>query len=249
MVPSDVRQRFGVDVLRGQLSQQLVDLTQRELPKMQKALDSTLAHVESDLEKLPAPPSADRSLQLRLLLTRLGKAVDCALHPPHSLSDPKATHFAQAVRGHYKKLRVAVEKTQPRVDLQQGSSSSSSFSTGDGSSQRPGEEDVVFWWDADVDEDTEDAGCKDPAGSRRSRQSAVSSSSKADTEDQAPLVITLEYARQLAEVSDVKLKLISCHYQLLTVALHAAPEPHEAGGSYSAASHRGQGQLLAEAGG
>jgi hypothetical protein len=40
-----VRERFGVDALRVQLSKQLVSLTQRELPKMKEALDELLAQV------------------------------------------------------------------------------------------------------------------------------------------------------------------------------------------------------------
>jgi hypothetical protein len=40
-----VRERFGVDALRVQLSKQLVSLTQRELPKMKEALDKVLAEV------------------------------------------------------------------------------------------------------------------------------------------------------------------------------------------------------------
>jgi hypothetical protein len=40
-----VREGFGVDTLRVQLSKQLVSLTQRELPKMKEALDKVLAEV------------------------------------------------------------------------------------------------------------------------------------------------------------------------------------------------------------
>jgi hypothetical protein len=42
---ASVRERFGVDALRVQLSKQLVSLTQRELPKMKEALDEVLAQV------------------------------------------------------------------------------------------------------------------------------------------------------------------------------------------------------------
>jgi hypothetical protein len=46
-----VRERFGVDALRVQLSRQLVQLTQRELPGMKHALEQALTQVRelSDL--------------------------------------------------------------------------------------------------------------------------------------------------------------------------------------------------------
>lgn len=50
-----VRQRLGVDVLRMQLSKQLVELTQRELPEMQKTLDRTLAEVGTAASSRHAP--------------------------------------------------------------------------------------------------------------------------------------------------------------------------------------------------
>eukprot|EP00775_Hariotina_reticulata_P010753 gene10753-10909_t len=199
-VPSNVRQRFGVDVLRAQLSQQLVDLTQRELPKMQQALDSTLAQVEADLEKLPPPPSADRGLQLRLLLTRLAKAVDSALHPPHSLTDPTATHFAQAARTHYSNLRDAVVRARPRVELRKESASSATSSSSRNGAT-PGEEDVAFWLDAaaDVGSDADDDGGGKGGSGGKNRQRPAASSASDDGQGQGPVVITLDYARQLAE--------------------------------------------------
>lgn len=45
---ASVKERFGVTALRGQLSRQLVALTQRELPKMKAALESTLQQVRLD---------------------------------------------------------------------------------------------------------------------------------------------------------------------------------------------------------
>jgi hypothetical protein len=44
---SAVRDRFGVDALRLQLSRQLVALTQRELPGMKAALQAVTAQVSS----------------------------------------------------------------------------------------------------------------------------------------------------------------------------------------------------------
>lgn len=50
-----VRERFGVDALRVQLSKQLVSLTQRELPKMKEALDEVLAQVGPHPTPTPTP--------------------------------------------------------------------------------------------------------------------------------------------------------------------------------------------------
>jgi hypothetical protein len=50
-----VRERFGVDALRVQLSKQLVSLTQRELPKMKEALDEVLAQVGPHPTPTPNP--------------------------------------------------------------------------------------------------------------------------------------------------------------------------------------------------
>lgn len=41
--------RFGVDALRVQLSERLVELTQKELPRMKEAIDNTLLQVGSNI--------------------------------------------------------------------------------------------------------------------------------------------------------------------------------------------------------
>jgi hypothetical protein len=53
-VSRSVRDRFGVDALRVQLSRQLVQLTQRELPGMKHALE----HVLTEVSAPPAPAAA-----------------------------------------------------------------------------------------------------------------------------------------------------------------------------------------------
>jgi hypothetical protein len=85
-----VRERFGVDALRVQLSKQLVSLTQRELPKMKEALDEVLAQVGGLTTLLQA-----FVLQQQVVVCVTTVALHCHHVRPHVPCSCKRCHMFQ----------------------------------------------------------------------------------------------------------------------------------------------------------
>jgi hypothetical protein len=66
-VSSDARSRLGIDALRMQLSEQLVELTKRELPKMQTAVTHALEEVRGGGQRRVRFSCASLQLQVHLM--------------------------------------------------------------------------------------------------------------------------------------------------------------------------------------
>lgn len=138
--------------------------------------------VEAQLGSLPQALSADKALELRMLLTRLSNTIKSAVRPPSSASGDSIAFFRAADKK-YHELRSAILAARPRVQL---------FDEMDNTEQpdqvqkdTAGEEDVAFWL----------------------AQSAKDSNNGDSSIDDgsATMVITLDEARSLAEVC------CSCH--------------------------------------
>ncbi|KAF6262011.1 P-loop containing nucleoside triphosphate hydrolase protein [Scenedesmus sp. NREL 46B-D3] len=148
------RGRCGVDALRAQLSRQLVQLTQRELPGMKHALEQVLAEVTSQLQQLPPPPSSDSSLELFRRLRSLSESVRDAVQGRDDVA------FFRAADSHYRlefchldwlHIRAVGDILIGSSAASSGAASSGAAGTGaagtasNGSSKELQEDSLEFW--------------------------------------------------------------------------------------------------------
>jgi len=176
-------------------------LTQRELPKMQQALDQTLAEVQDELRVLPPPPSPDKAMELRLLLlTRLAKAIGSALEPAQQRHRP-AGH--QVCPGR----QAALPESQGGPLWLPDPRSTSAAQAGATVMllllllARFGEEHVAFWVErSGAGSGGDGDGSSDGSGSSSAAAARAQEGNGGLSSGSAPAAITLSYARKLAEV-------------------------------------------------
>ncbi|KAI8912453.1 P-loop containing nucleoside triphosphate hydrolase protein [Gorgonomyces haynaldii] len=120
--------RFGIQMLRAEISRSLAALVESSIPEMRKTTEKSMEEVSKILDTLPPPVNGDGKIELLQSIRQFSTLVNYHIHAQQNL---KAFH--QKIRRHFEIFRDTIVATRPRLISQKeekSTTSASSFITG-----------------------------------------------------------------------------------------------------------------------